>query len=282
MLGGGVVGETVGLFLKIRAGANALKSRGWLPSTAATRAASTVRQTRVRLADVLSGRAARPARPVRPARSFVPSKEATARVARIARNLTLAATSPETALGIEADLSPVDAAIATEAAGGARRGLDYLAKTAPRNPLENTPFADKWRPDPYAVSDWERRALAVADPVEAVARIISDPGSLIEVEALAAVYPRIWADVQVHLATNADRLVRELSEPQRIFLGNAFKVPLSITQIPGYGSSISLPPPSAAPPTGASDPRFGYAPGPSQSPLATLEQGDGARGRRGA
>lgn len=271
LLGGGAVGEAVGWFLKLTAGARALKRAGVLPSTPATRAAQKVTSTRVRLQDVLMGRGAAPAlrRSVTPA----PTGEAVRNVMRVARKVTAMAARPDATLELDAEMAAVDDEVGPAASQAAARGLQYLASTAPKNPLEGTPFADRWQPSPHAAADWLRRVNVVTDPVAAVSRILAEPSSLLEVEALAEVYPRIWTEVQTHLAVNADRLAATMSAPQREFLGHAFGVPLTIDQIPGYGAT------RPAAPAQAPAPRFDYAPGPSQSPVATLEQASVARGK---
>jgi len=271
LLGGGPVGEAVGWFLKLKAGARALKRAGMLPSTPATRAAQKVTSTRVRLQDVLMGRGAAPAlrRSVTPS----PTSEAVRNVMRVAKKVTAMAARPDATLELDAEMAAVDDEVGPAASQVAARGLQYLASTAPKNPLEGTPFADRWQPSPYAAADWQRRVNVVTDPVAAVSRILADPSSLLEVEALAEVYPRIWIEVQQHLAVNADRLATTLSVPQREFLGHAFGVPLTIDQIPGYGAT------RPAAPAQAPAPRFDYAPGPSQSPVATLELAPVARGK---
>jgi hypothetical protein len=271
LFGGGPVGEAVGWFLKLKAGARALKRAGVLPSTPATRAAQKVTSTRVRLQDVLAGRG--PAPRLRPAVIAAPTSDAVRALMRTAKKVTAMAARPDATLELDAEMAAVDDEVGPAVSQAAARGLQYLTSTAPKNPLEGTPFADRWQPSPSAASDWQRRVNVVTDPVAAVSRIMADPASLLEVEALAEVYPRIWTEVQQHLAINADQLATTLTVPQREFLGHAFGVPLTIDQIPGYGST------RPAAPAQQPAPRFDYAPGPSQSPVATLEQAAVARGR---
>jgi hypothetical protein len=255
LLGGGVVGEAVGWIVKLKAGARAARRLGVLPATPAVKAASEARTLRSRIEGALGATARRlPA----------PSAMGAARIQQLARDVVEVAargTEPDRAT---AHLVPVDGDVHAQARAGVARGIGYLAAKAPRNPLRGTPYAARWNPSPLELRDFERRVRAVADPAQAVERVLADPTALLELEALTEVYPTVVSEVASYLAANADRLARELSEPQRQFLGYGFGVPLSITQVPGYGQPL--------PPRPAPTPRLAPPSNANASPLGKLEQ----------
>jgi hypothetical protein len=231
LAGGGVIGETLGLYVRARAGMRALKKAGILPRTGATEAAAGVTNLRRSVVSALETRGAAIGRTV--------ARMAPKAVAKVIQQVNETADAQGDAMRAQSVLG-FDAGLAARATDRVTKATEYLAVTAPKNPFEGTPFADAWEISPLEALDWQRRAATVFDPAKAVAVLMRDPTAALEAEALMAVYPDIASEVRTYLATNASRLVTELSEAQRQFLGFTFGVPLTLTQVPGY--TFSMPP----------------------------------------
>jgi hypothetical protein len=252
---GGPAGEALGWLMKIHAGANALKRRGLLPATPAVRAAREANGARSRLESALRRQVSPPA---------VPTGPALARYAQVARDVGELAARGEERARVSAELVDADGDVAVRAADAAQRGLDYLARTAPRNPLRASPFGADWKPPESALRTFARRVAVVRDPAGAVATILSDPGAVVELEALREVYPDVFAAARDAVARDADRLARDLSVAQRLFVGRAFGIPLSVTQVPGYATPAVVEPPRPV--------DLGASPNANNSPVADVER----------
>lgn len=256
LAGGGVIGETLGLYVKARAGMRALKKAGILPRTATTEAAAQVTGLRRSVQNALTATASA----VRPVfRAMAPKA-----VAKTAQAIVDSANAEEDAMraATTVDFDPGLAGRTSEKTAAA---VQYLAAKAPRNPFAGTAFADAWVLSPLEAMDFQRQVQTVFDPAKAVSIIMADPTAALEAETLMAVYPDIAAEVRTYLTDNAQRLARDLSEPQRQFLGSTFGVPLSVTQIPGYSFAM--------PPTAEPEPkmRMGRPSSASASPIASVE-----------
>lgn len=229
LAGGGLIGETLGLYVRARAGMRALKKAGILPRTGATEAAAGITSLRRSVLSSLETRGA--------AVGLTVARMAPKAVAKVIQQVNDAADSQGDAMRAQSVLG-FDAGLASRATDRVMKATAYLASTAPKNPFEGTPFADAWEVSPHEALDWQRRTATVLDPAKAVAVLMRDPTAALEAEALMAVYPDIASEVRTYLATNASRLVSELSEAQRQFLGFTFGVPLTLTQVPGYTFSM--------------------------------------------
>lgn len=238
LAGGGVIGEMLGLYVRARAGARALKAAGILPRTATTEAAAQVTGLRQRIQSALTTR-------VPPAASSVATmarRIAPKVIAKTAQAIVDTANAEDSAIRA-ASAVDFDAGLASRAGAKASAAVQYLAKVAPQNPFAGTAFADAWILSPLEAMDFQRRVSAVFDPARAVEILMNDPTAALEADALMAVYPDIASEVRRYLTENAPTLARDMPEVQRQFLGQTFDVPLTLTQIPGYTFSM----PAAAP-----------------------------------
>jgi hypothetical protein len=259
LAGGGVFGEMLGLYVRARAGARALKAAGVLPRTATTEAAAQVTGLRQRVQSALSGAAPAMARPAR----IVAAKT----IGKMAQAITDTANADEDGLRA-ATAVDFDAGLAERAGSKTSAAVQYLAAKAPRNPFAGTAFADAWVVSPQEALDFQRRVQAVFDPARAVAIMMADPTAVLEAETLMEVYPDIASEVRSYLATHATRLATSMAEPQKQFLGHTFGVPLSVTQIPGYTFAMPTEPaPAAAPQIRTARPSNAAV-----SPVAKVEQ----------
>lgn len=260
LAGGGVIGEMLGLYVRARAAARALKATGILPRTATTEAAAQVTGLRQRIQSALTTRApAAAASAAGVARRIAPKV-----IAKTAQAITDTANAEDDALRA-ATAVDFDAGLAARAGEKASAAVQFLAAQAPKNPFAGTAFADAWVLSPLEAGDFQRQVTTVLDPARAVEIIMRDPTAVLEAETLMVVYPDIAAEVRRYLTDNAPDLVRKMPEVQRQFLGQTFDVPLTLSQIPGYTFSM----PAAAPePQQVRTARPSNA---SASPLAKVE-----------
>ncbi len=255
-----VVGPVMSWYLKLKTGAKALGLGGdRLVGGRVARAAAAANKARDQITDAV-GRAA---------------KGTLRTLARApATPVTAAATATEIAnllsshdgevVGLAAELGedlPSDVQLALDAQ--ARRAREYLIAHAPRNPLEGTPVAGRWRPGPLELRDWMRRKNAVTDPMAALEIVLGGGGdglSELEAEAVREVYPAIWAAARDDLLDRADELAANLPEHRRALLSHYFGLPLSLSAVPGY------PPPTSQ--LAPSPDMAGAPPAVTASPLA--------------
>jgi hypothetical protein len=258
LAGGGVIGEMLGLYVKARAGARALKAAGILPRTATTEAAAQVTGLRQRIQAALTAPGAAATAGV-VARRIAPKV-----IAKTAQAITDTANAEDSAMRA-ASAVDFDAGLSARAGEKASAAVQYLAAKAPKNPFSGTAFADAWVLSPLEAGDFQRQVTTVLDPARAVEIIMHDPTAALEAEALMAVYPDIASEVRRYLTDNAPDLVAKMPEVQRQFLGQTFDVPLTLSQIPGYTFSM---PATAPEPQQVRTARPSNA---SASPLAKVE-----------
>lgn len=226
IFGDGIIGEGLSWYVKGKTYARALKKAGVLPDTKTVDTASKVKTLRGRIQSKLSSIGEK----IIPRKLPQPDPK---KIASAARAIAVAAEDQADSISAEDNLS-FDSQLAARARDRAGLMANYLVEKAPKNPLQGTPFADKWQPNPYESSDYQRVLFTATDPDEAIEKIIHDPSSWIEVQTLKDLYPDLYLVVTNYLADNAVYLSENLSEAKKQFLGTAFGIPLTITQIPGY------------------------------------------------
>jgi hypothetical protein len=91
---------------------------------------------------------------------------------------------------------------------GAARAAAYLRAVAP--PIYK-PTGSGGEPmvDPFALEAWRRKHDAVAEPGEAFRRAATGTATKEEAEALAAVYPRLWADFREQIMVEVGKRARD-------------------------------------------------------------------------
>lgn len=265
------LGQAVGLYLKARVAGRVLGKAGdklGISSTPVTRAARAVNAGRARVSGAIDAGIA----------------AATGRLRRSAAPLlvtgavkTLAAVDGE-ALREQAARDALDlpSDIAAAAIAQVERVAGYLDRVRPRDPNAGTPWAGAWRPGAVAESEYATRARAALDPEWAIARAFDTPGASLEIEALRECHPDVFARAQRQLVTVAsDRALRDaMPESLRQSLGRGFGVPLSITQLPGYGAVMAQAPAPKA------DPNFGAPSAVASNPIVSTEELRGPGRRR--
>jgi hypothetical protein len=145
--------------------------------------------------------------------------------------------------------------VAGQVIAGAARAAAYLRAVAP--PIHKPTGAGKVAMvDPFELDAWARKADAVADPPAALDRAATGKLTKGEAAALAAVYPRMWADFQREIMVEVGSRSRDgkpLSFAARNALGTIGGVAADDSLRPAdfaaIQASMSPPPPHpAAPP----------------------------------
>lgn len=262
------IGPLMSAFVKFKALGRAAEGVGLIPRTMATGAAERVGQIRTRLGSMvarLAGRAAPGA--MRLGRTAVK----VAAPIPAAQALEMIHAAPDSAMLAKEAARVAQAAgsgVSTSAATAAGRAMAYLQDKAPKSPLEGTPWGKEWTPSEQESRDWERRWNSVQDPMSALDAIFSGPWSAIEAEAFRTVYPGFWRTVQQDLLANHAAVVANTPPALAQSIGDAFDIPLVISQIPQY---------SALPPSRSSglypmDPRFGQPTAATTAPIVTQDE----------
>lgn len=259
-LGGGALGKAVGLFLEANAARGAIGRLlpGLAGATPLARAVSAAAEHRSRITSAISAG-------IRSAQSSPVARRLAAKAPKISAKVwdrTQAAEMRETAARTAASL-PV--ALAESVMAQTDRVTAYLDQNAPRNPTAGSPWASKWKPDEHAEADWSRRQRAALDPEFALSRAFSDPYATLEVEALRAVHPDLFAEAQAQLAALTAPEIAKIRPAMRESLGRSFNVQLTLSQAPGY--LAPMPQPVMPQPS----PNFGRPSTASASPLVTGE-----------
>lgn len=263
-----VVGDALGLYVRYKAGTNGLRRIGVLPSTGQTRAASAVNRARDRITRAVGSVALSTT-----ARTL--ARKAPSMIANEIRELDA---QSYTQIAERAQIANADTPdLALAAAQTAVRARAYLVANAPKNPYRDAPFQVPWAPTADEAQLWQRRADAVADPLGAVEASMSEPYPDLEAEALREVYPEIYAAARADLLERAPEITAELPDHRLQALGRAYRVPLTINQLPNYprpGTTIQ-----PSPPPTATD--IARGPGPTTSPSVTTElTAESARARQ--
>jgi hypothetical protein len=259
-LGGGALGKAVGLFLEANAARGAVNKLlpGLIGATPLARAVSLAAEHRTRIAGVIQAGVRAAAAPAR--RIVAKSPKITAKVWDRTQAMEMREVAARTAAALPAP-------IAEQVVAQAERVTAYLDKHVPVNPLAGAdlPGAKSWKPDDHAVSDWDRRTRAALDPEHAIDAVFRDPFASLEVEALRAVHPDLFAETQAALAALTASEIAKIRPAMREALGRSFSVQLTVGQLPGYLAPVQ----PAAQPT--PNPTFGQPSVAGSSPLVTGE-----------
>ena len=130
------------------------------------------------------------------------------------------------------------------------KGAEYLQSIAPKaattgNPLQ--PSSDVDKVDPAARDRWLRAARAVDDPMS----VLSDAkkGTLTPeaIEAIKAVYPRIYGQIQGQVMGELATVNKPLSYSRAQQLSILLGVPADVSLTPAYIAAVQSPPTQAKP-----------------------------------
>lgn len=131
-----------------------------------------------------------------------------------------------------------------------QRGLDFLAKKAPRPTMipGMIPGDGKWAPSKAAIEEFARYVHAVNDPASVLEDLAKGHLSAEGAETLRVVYPSLFAEAQRILLSKASELQATLSYPKRIALSIMYKIPVDATMTPAHMQFLQPPPAPAANP----------------------------------
>jgi hypothetical protein len=101
---------------------------------------------------------------------------------------------------------------------------------------------------------------------------MTDPMANIEIEAVASVYPAVWAEFRAGIEEQQDALTERLSIPQLQTIGRNFALPLTVANVPGYGASFANRPDGQPLGGDTLNARFAAPTGATTSPSVTLEE----------
>lgn len=264
------VGELLGYYFKYKGLKAAAKGVGILPATKATRAAEKTVSAMDRMKARVKAFASKGLKGI--SRSQATRTIPAALTAKLAR--IESTDSAQVAADTYTDLADVSELAAQAAAKAAARAVDYLKGTAPKDPLPGRlPGMSPWQPSAQESMDYIRRESAVLNPDGALDRIMTSPSNRLEIEALEAVYPERLALFRNELMESAEELKKNLPFSHLKSLATDLGLPLTVANIPGYGTK------TPAPPMVEPQPMFSQPSTPGASPSVNLEKVEPRRPR---
>jgi hypothetical protein len=123
----------------------------------------------------------------------------------------------------------------------AAQAAQFLLDKAPKKPSiegEINPTLRKWRPRDSEIAKWERYVAAVEDPLSVLDDLEAGRVSREGVEALKAVYPKLYEEVTTQLMSRVSEMQKELPYEDRLQLGILFGVPTDPSLTPQFVSAI--------------------------------------------
>lgn len=131
--------------------------------------------------------------------------------------------NPEKAFeSIPPDLMAAAPVVAGQAVNTLLNGVKFLHGKMPKNPYANMPesIAPKWEPSPADLDRFNRYKEAVESPAKALKNMANGYVSPEQVEAIKAVYPAIYADLQQKIGERLAEWKKPLSYSQKLALSN--------------------------------------------------------------
>lgn len=116
---------------------------------------------------------------------------------------------------------------ATQAAG-------FLLDKAPKNPGMPVIFGPEWEPSETDLSKFERYVRAVSEPMSIVADLENGTLSHEAVEAMKAIYPKIYEEMRMEIVGNLGEIRKTLPYEDRIQLSILFDMPVDPTMQPEF------------------------------------------------
>lgn len=268
-----VIGPVLSLYLKGRA-AMAVWRRlgGKLPATADTEIASKAAGTRDRMREAalsLLDAGARGARRARPGaasaatilgeRLFADDHEGRYRAppnATPAEVWALRADELQRSLqpgamerAVRARVPTGDPLILQSITATALRAAEYLDRKAPKPPPGSEWSQVAWAPPPSERATFARIVEATRDPAAVMERAITGDVSVEAMEAIRAVYPRLYAEAQTELLTQLSER-NDIPYRRRQQIATLFQLPIDPTADPSFAAKMQegFSPPAPTPP----------------------------------
>lgn len=115
--------------------------------------------------------------------------------------------------------------------------IDFLETKLPKNPSPETSFdllRRRWQPSSMEIAKFERYAEAVFNPTSVLDDLESGAMTREQVEALRAVYPELYKEIQSQVMETLPKLEKEISYDKRLQLGILLDIPTDQSLIPEH------------------------------------------------
>lgn len=197
--------------------------------------------------------------------------------------LAIAANDPQ---GVERRIREkvpsADAELVAQIIEVAQRKLSFLQDKAPKDPRPPSLILSPFMPSRAATETFARYVRAADDPAtvfeDAADGFLSTEG----IEALRAIYPRLYGEAQSVLMERADKFQQSLPYARRLLLGSLFDVPIDGTMTPEYRSAMAAASQAGGPQQGNA-PQQGVAPSIAGSAAKVAQMADpNSNRKRGA
>lgn len=183
--------------------------------------------------------------------SFRKSDKAT-QVTILADRLSSLASEPaELQKHIEELVAPYSAeapTVATQAGAKVAAMVTHLAAVAPKAPSVPSPFApaQKWKPSPKQISEFEQRVAIAVDPMSAIDRLKAHAITPAEVDTLRTLYPKLYQRMVAKVAeATTQGKAPTLPYAGRVvlgrFLGSTVDRSMSPARVAGYQQAFAQP-----------------------------------------
>lgn len=160
--------------------------------------------------------------------------------------LTKAAANPEALVDRAAEsvsqLAEFAPKVASAISQKAVEGPMFLYSKMPKNPYEGQAFGLKkdWHPSDVEMAKFHRYVDAVEDPLETIKKLKEGKFTAEHAEALQAVYPTMYRELQAQVMEEIPKLKEELPYKKRVQLGILLNVPVDQTLRPEFITQMQM------------------------------------------
>lgn len=152
-----------------------------------------------------------------------------------ANELVAAVSNPDIVRDTVDNNIPAPAPLRQSIADVILRKLDYLHSVMPKDPREGQLIPEPYEPSPMELQDFARVVGALDDPMSVVERSLSGDGVLpAEVDAIKAVYPRLYQQIREELVEAIVEKRPRLSREMKFSLSITYDIPLDPTASPEF------------------------------------------------
>jgi hypothetical protein len=116
--------------------------------------------------------------------------------------------------------------VAEQMAVKAMQAANFLMEKSPKPLSRDFLMEEDWRPSDVDLAKWERYVAAVQDPTELLKELQAGMLSVETVEAVRAIYPRLYEQIVTHLAEEIPMLREKLPYDDRVQLSILFNLPV--------------------------------------------------------
>lgn len=156
---------------------------------------------------------------------------------RRADELERVAADPEAARRKIIDSVPAPPSLANAIADAQIRKLEYLASQMPKDPRPPTLRPRPYQPNPVELQRFAEKKFAVDYPIEAIKHVLDGTMSPAAADAVKAVYPRLFQNMQSELVERIAESTVPLDWNRLVTASLVFDVPLDHMALPVYAAS---------------------------------------------